>query len=937
MRDKKWWTQKAPTFIATLFWVSTIYFGLWGWVKIASFFMSQQKGEELYYLSFLFGSSEQVSVVGLIAVSIWGVFGWLLSTRVKFYQSKYMRLLTFFTMGLTIWGGVAAYGMSEARKRMLPFFEARLLHVFEGNNADTGGVLEQLVFGQVQGFYLMIVIIPVLLLFFVSFFLLNKYVEHDEAINKAFLLFEWKGQWLQKLSKWEQKEYWPDLELGPSSITKEKVVIHGHDRTLNTIVVGSIGTGKTAAQGLPMIDSDLDHMVKYIKDYPDMYEREDYNTEEVAGRYLSGLSIIDPSNDLCQKSLQLVKAHGIPDEAITYINPLDPNTPSINPMRGPVDKVAEVFAQVIAGLDDTKGGGSFYFEQAQRNHLKHYIYLLKLHDTEKEVTLDMLLDMYNNPQLVRAMHVALKTTLPKGIDEIEDRDERNYWKIVQGIDEWFELNLLPKMERSGPSMIPVYDENSNQMYYDAKEEHVQGLRNILNDIGANPLIRRVLFGQSEFDFDRHMEVGGILLVNTAKGEMVQLARVLGKIVLMNLQNATFRREPNVSTFHHILVDEAPDYLYNSFKEFPAQSRKYKVIITTLQQTIAQMADQFGEHYMTTLIGTMRNRLVFGDVPVYDAEYFSKMFGEKDVYEEGQTEMSVSPLQEDPVSRSGSSYSKVRSQSMTAGDIMFQEAFQCAVKIVKNNKPMSVVQINANFVPKKHFTVAKVVADEKSLDVWLSSRRNYGLDVPKDVEIAIASIEETEEKNKEYYDDFGQEESQVQEEMITIGSQAPLDPQMVERAVNVVMDTHPRDEVRYRNVIPPATPIERPIASNRQVNNKPQEQESENQIVLTKELPVVNVAATPVSEEIVDIVLPKVTQPLQEVKDASAPTVEQKLVEIEPIQTPQPSGKGKLNSLILAYEEEAAPTTTLQGYTQSQVDEKGEAFFKELQQIGKDKE
>lgn len=68
---------------------------------------------------------------------------------------------------------------------------------------------------------------------------------------------------------------------------------------------------------------------------------------------ISGLSIMDPSNDLCQQSLQLVKAHGIPDEAITYINPLDPETPSINPMRGPVDKVAEVFAQVIAGLNDS--------------------------------------------------------------------------------------------------------------------------------------------------------------------------------------------------------------------------------------------------------------------------------------------------------------------------------------------------------------------------------------------------------------------------------------------------------------------------------------------------------------------------------------------------------------------------------------------------------
>src|SRR5690606_7781238 len=143
-----------------------------------------------------------------------------------------------------------------------------------------------------------------------------------------------------------------------------------------------------------------------------------------------------------------------------------------------------------------------------------------------------------------------------------------------------------------------------------------------------------------FDFDKHFADGGVLLVNTAKGQLVDLARVLGKIVLMNLQNATFRRPNDVSPFHHIMIDEAPDYFYDSFREFPVQSRKYKVITTSIMQTIAQLADQFGEHYMTTIIAGMRNRMVYGDVPDYDAEYFSKLFGEKVVFEEGQTEMSV---------------------------------------------------------------------------------------------------------------------------------------------------------------------------------------------------------------------------------------------------------------------------------------------------------
>lgn len=924
MNNKIWWIQKSPFLLASAFFLSTLYFGLRAWVKGASFFMTGYKGETVWYLPSVFGKAETVSVIGVAIVSLIAIFSWLLSTRIAIYQSKRMRVVTFFLMALTIWGSVAVYGMSEAKKRMLPFFEARLSNViFDRVNDEAVGMLEQLVFGQIQGFYLMITIIPVLILFFTTYFLINKYVEFDQSLNEAFFQFEWKGKWLQKLAKLEKKESWPDIELGPSTKNGEMVVLPGRDRTLNTMIIGSIGTGKTAALALPMIQSDLDHMVDYINDFPKIYHREDFLTEEVGGRYLNGLSIIEPSNDLCMKSLQLVKAHGIPDEAITYINPLDPNTPSINPMRGPVDKVAEVFAQVIAGLNDSKDGGNFFFEQAQRNHLKHYIYLLKLHDTEKEVTLDMLLDMYNNPQLVRSMHVMLKTTIPTEIDIIEDRDERNYWKIVQGIDEWFDLNLLPKMIRSGPMMINEYDEQGNQLYYDAKEEHVQGLRNILNDIGANPLIRRVLFGKSDFDFDRHMAIGGILLVNTAKGEMVQLARVLGKIVLMNLQNATFRRLPNVSPFHHILVDEAPDYLYNSFREFPAQSRKYKVIITTLQQTIAQLADQFGEHYMTTLIGTMRNRMVYGDVPGYDADYFSKMFGEKFVYEEGQSEMSVSPLQEDPVSRSGSSYSKVRDQAMSGGDIMFQDAFQCAVKIVVNNKPMPVVQINANFVPKRYFTQADVLANDEELDVWLESRRNFGLNIPSEVAKAIESIEDTEEGNKEFYNEttIALEKSPNKPAAKVINQADYLEPSMVDRAVNTTMDTQPRSQVRYRNVIPSATPIARDEPKDVPVS-APAESPIEQQ-------------ATP-TPEIIDVVLPKVSTPVEskQVEQTPEPAVQPVVEEValtEEAKTIE-STKGKLGSLFMTYEE-AAPIdepVNRQGYTASQLDEKKEQFFQDFQ-------
>lgn len=715
--DWKKWKSRLPLLFAIVSMSISGYFAIFYLVRVIRLLQAQYTGEEVNYLWWLVGSNDHVTLLGVISVSIIGYFGFLISTRVKIFKKKWLRLSSFLAMHVARWSGLVAYGMGGLKMYVVPFFEARLENVI-----TTDAFVESILFNHADGFYLMVTSLPLLFVGFVLLFLMSEYSLNDKELNKAFFNFEYKGRWLQKFGKLEQLDFWPDVELGLNIHTEEMVTIPGFDRSLNSLIVGGIGTGKTAALALPMLNQDLHHMTNFINDFPGLSKREDYLTKDVAGRHLNGITVIEPSNDLCMKTLQLVKAHGIPDEAITYINPLDPNTPSINPMRGPVDKVAEVFAQIIAGLNNSGASGNFFFEQAQRNHLKQHIYLLKLHDPDLQPTFGTLIDMYNSPNLVHKMHEALKKTIPANIDEIEDRQERNYWKIIQGIDEWFDLTILVKTERGQEGVKKATNDLGEVQYYDAKSEHVQGLRNILNDIGSNPYIRNVLFGESEFDFDEHFAKGGVLLVNTAKGQLVDLARVLGKLVLMNLQNATFRRPNDVSPFHHIMVDEAPDYFYDAFREFPVQSRKYKVIITVIMQTIAQMADEYGENYMTTLIAGMRNRMVYGDVPAMDANYFSDLFGEKEVFDEGQTEMSVSPLQDNPQTRGGSSYAKVKEPAMTPAEIMFQDAFHCAVKIVEHNKPKPVQQIAANFLPPQAFIEADIQVMEKALAKWLSYRR-----------------------------------------------------------------------------------------------------------------------------------------------------------------------------------------------------------------------
>lgn len=668
----------------------------------------------------LFGDPTTPGGIGYWSTTAVLIAGWLISTKFKKFHTPKWRIAWVLNAAL----GMLFYFLwmvsAPVYNSLVPYLGNRI------SNMDVSNIWLAVAVGDAQTLLLTIMFVPTAITLVSMMWLAGQYSQYSKEINEAFWEFDFKNAYLQKLLKLEKKEHWPDVVLGPSSEKKELIVQPGRDRTLNNIIIGSIGTGKTAALVLPIINQDLHWMTRFINDYPNLYKREDYDSEEGKGMYLNGISIIEPSNDLCQKAFQLVRAHGIPKESVFYIDPTNPNTPSINPMQGPVDKVAEAFAMVVEGLAEDSGGGSDFFKQSERNHLKHYIYLLKLHDPDQEVTFDMLLKMYDNSNLVRKMHVRLKKSIPKNIEAIQDRDERNHWAIVKQIDEWFDNNLLPRTERGGigsiPKLIAEGEYRGQQEFYDAKAEYVQGLRNVLNDIGANPLIRRVLFGKSDFDFDKHLESGGVLLVNTAKGEMAGLSNILGKLVLLSLQNAVFRRKPNTSTFHHIICDEFPDYIYLPFREFPSQSRKYKTIITVVAQTVAQLADRYGETYMHTLLGTLRHKMVYGDIPDFDAQLFSKIFGEEEKFEEGITEQAVSPLQEKPMLRMGNTYSKKKEAILSPQDIIFQKPFQCAVKIVSENTPMKVIQIDANFVPKEEFKESVISVDEEAALVWLKNRK-----------------------------------------------------------------------------------------------------------------------------------------------------------------------------------------------------------------------
>ncbi|HDR4873842.1 TPA: TraM recognition domain-containing protein [Bacillus cereus] len=648
-----------------------------------------------------------------------GEFSFRFYSRIPALQFQNGKLLILIASHIAVDIQFLWFATTPIHAKVIPYLMNKAKHVNFGEYQAIGDVLT----GNFHTLTMIFVFLPTVFMILFTLWYSGHIIRYREEILKWVQKYEYKNHKLQKWFNSQEEQIYPDVDIGPHIKHKEMIRIKGKDRTLNGIIIGPIGSGKTSSLIIPMINQDLHWMVRFINKFENTYKKNNYDTEEVKGTFLNGITVIEPSNDLCQKVFKLVQAHKIPESSIYYIDPTNPDTKNINILRGPVDKVAEVFAMVIQGMSESNNA---FFEQAQRNHLKQHIYLLKLHNPQKDVTFDDLIDMYDDVERVHRMHKLLKVQVEKLYDFVQigvaSRDQKNEYKIIKGIDEWFDNTIREKTGFQGePAVYKSGKYRGKPMHYDREEEYVKGLRNILKDLASNVLIRRVLFGKSDFDFDVHLEQGGILLVNTAKGELADLSNVLGKFVLLSMQNAVFRREPNISPYHHIIVDEFPDYVVRPFKEFPAQSRKYKVILTIASQTLSQLALDFTEQYMFTLLGSFRNKMIFGDVTPYDAKIFSDMFGETEEFKESESEQGISPMQENPVSRLGSTYQKLKEVVMSPGDIMAQGAFICAARIVQDNHVQPVQQITSNFVPKEEFAQAIIQVGIKSGQYWETER------------------------------------------------------------------------------------------------------------------------------------------------------------------------------------------------------------------------
>lgn len=355
------------------------------------------------------------------------------------------------------------------------------------------------------------------------------------------------------------------LDVEVCKVGNRPVIIKHHDRYLHTMCIGTTGTGKSSRVLKPMIEQDLKAIAKGEK---------------------LGVTIIEPKGDFADDVAAMCRSLKVP---YIYINPLNPATPRFNPMSGEPELVAEIMRTVLRSLF---GRQEAFFRLNQEVAARNTALLVKKIKGEDATMLDMVEAL--REQSILAMMVS-------NLERAEGES---------ALTQYFKTEVMGDMK-------------------DKMQQFTLGLRLQLEDITGNQMMRRVMIGKSDVDLDKHLAEGGVLIINTAMGELGKLGDAFGQFIMMHFQQAVFRRKgtERTRTPHVLYIDEFPRYVNPDFERLLAIGRSYRCATVLALQTTAQMVHEDRPAFRDIVLETCRNKIILNLGSEEDAKRFSKEFGE----------------------------------------------------------------------------------------------------------------------------------------------------------------------------------------------------------------------------------------------------------------------------------------------------------------------
>lgn len=485
-----------------------------------------------------------------------------------------------------------------------------------------------LVVNSMESFGYILMLFPVALCLFGVYWGVKQFTMYED-LQKQF--FAWEFPLLARQS-FSLKNNKCDVVIGWDKKTKKPIVVSENSRYLHEVIDGTTGSGKTSTSILIRVVQDLIRIAR--------------------GRKM-GIVVLEPKGDCVRDILKLCKELGIPDEKIKVVDPTNlARSVKFNPYMGALEDAAENFRGV---LDSLTGDQDDFFKGQQNETAASYTMLGKLR-FGSSFNITHMQRMYTDPRYLADITEEVRQEIDsKYNDPNISTGQKRMLDRYDRICKYFEDEILEYKTYKGKDgeVTPALYGDSHryagrQVVENKKDKFVAGAKKYLNDLVLNAMLTDLMVAnddQEVLDIDNFLEEGGVLLVNSALGQLNELSLMFGQFFIRQFQSSVFKRPPEENGYKRIpiffYVDEFPLFANESFERMLTLGRSYRVGSLIAIQSIGQLA-MVMKDYERVIIGNARNRTVFGGGVYEDNEYFSKQFGEDYQIEESLNE-STTPV------------------------------------------------------------------------------------------------------------------------------------------------------------------------------------------------------------------------------------------------------------------------------------------------------
>lgn len=486
---------------------------------------------------------------------------------------------------------------------------------------------------SMRSFGYILLYLPVVLCLY-GIYITGKQFYQLEDLRKQFLTFEFSPISRQSFNLTDGK---CDVIVGWNKKTRKPIVIKETNRMLHELVVGATGSGKSSTAILIRIVQDLIRIAR--------------------GQKL-GVVVLEPKGDLVNDVLSLCKKLGIPESKIKVVDPLNMmRSIKFNPLQGEKTKVAETFKGTLNAL---AGDQDAFFKGQQEETAGFYVLLGKIMFKEK-FDIYKLQQMFTDAAYLAEIVERVHSRIEREMNDPATTKARHFELIQEdNIVRYFENEVLNfrTYRKDGMDLPLVYPAGhryeGRQQVESKKDGYITGGKKYLNELAMNQLLSRLFIpeeGEETLDLDKFLDEGGVLVVNTALGDLDEMSLLFGQFFIRQFQSAVFRRPPEVDENGDptgyiripifFTVDEFPLYINEAFERMLTLGRSYKVGTLIAIQSLGQL-DSVRPGYDKVIKTNARNKTVFGGGEIDDNEWFSRHFGEEPQIEESMNE-STTPV------------------------------------------------------------------------------------------------------------------------------------------------------------------------------------------------------------------------------------------------------------------------------------------------------